>query len=75
MAFTFVLVLGAWLCLCEWVEICEDWTICAFCFRTSAGVRIRQETISAVDEAMAWIIGVGREWVKGSFRVVFEYCV
>lgn len=28
-------------------------TIWAFCFRTSAGVRIKQETSSAVDEARA----------------------
>lgn len=35
--------------------------ICAFCFRTSAGVRIRQETSSAVLEARVWDSGVGRE--------------
>lgn len=27
---------------------------------------IRQETISAVQEAMPCIIGTGREWVKGN---------
>ena len=39
----------------------EDFlTICAFCLRTSAGVRIRHETSSPVDEAREWAIGVGR---------------
>ena len=35
-------------------------TICAFCFRTSAGVRMKHDTISAVEEAMAFITGAGR---------------
>ena len=35
-------------------------TICAFCLRTSAGVRMRQETSSPVEEARAWATGVGR---------------
>ena len=35
--------------------------ICAFCLRTSAGVRIRQEMASAKEEAVAWRSGVGRE--------------
>ena len=35
-------------------------TICAFCFRTSAGVRIRQETSSATEEARACTMGTGR---------------
>jgi hypothetical protein len=46
--------------------------IWAFCFITSAGVSIRQETISAADEAMPWIIGVGREWVNGRGRAILE---
>ena len=33
--------------------------ICAFCLRTSAGVRIRQETASAREEDVAWRRGVG----------------
>lgn len=37
----------------------------AFCFRTSAGVRIAQETISPREEERAWIRGVGRGWVNG----------
>ena len=38
----------------------EDFlTICAFCLRTSAGVRMRQETSSPVEEAREWVIGVG----------------
>ena len=40
-------------------------TIWAFCLRTSAGVRIRQETNSPVEEARECVIGVGREvWTK-----------
>lgn len=34
-------------------------TIWAFCFRTSAGVRMKQETSSAVEDARAWRMGVG----------------
>ena len=34
-------------------------TICAFCLMTSAGVRMAQDTNSAMDEAAAWITGVG----------------
>lgn len=40
-------------------------TICAFCFSTSAGVRMKQETSSAEEDAIELIMGVGREWVKG----------
>lgn len=36
-------------------------TICAFCLRTSAGVRMKQETSSAVLEAAVWAMGCGRE--------------
>lgn len=39
--------------------------ICAFCLRTSAGVRMKQETDSAMEEAMPWMTGVGRGWVNG----------
>lgn len=35
-------------------------TICAFCLRTSAGVRIKHETSSPVDEAREWVMGTGR---------------
>lgn len=34
--------------------------IWAFCLRTSAGVRMKQETSSAVLEAKVWVRGVGR---------------
>ena len=34
-------------------------TICAFCLMTSAGVKIAQETSSAMEDAPAWRIGVG----------------
>lgn len=34
-------------------------TICAFCFITSAGVRMAQDTSSAREEAVAWIMGWG----------------
>lgn len=34
-------------------------TIWAFCLRTSAGVRMKQATSSAVEEARAWRRGVG----------------
>ena len=47
----------------EDVEVVDDddfWTIWAFCLRTSAGVRIRQEISSAVEEDRELIIGVGR---------------
>ena len=35
-------------------------TICAFCFITSAGVRMAQETSSAKEEAEAWTKAMGR---------------
>lgn len=44
------------------VALVEEWsedTICAFCFITSAGVRMAQDTSSASEEAAAWITGVG----------------
>lgn len=44
--------------------------IWAFCFRTSAGVRIRQETSSAVLEATVWDRGVGREVWERRFLAV-----
>lgn len=37
----------------------EDATICAFCFITSAGVRMAHDTNSAMDDAPAWRMGVG----------------
>ena len=38
----------------------EDFlTICAFCLRTSAGVRMKHETSSAMEEEAEWIRGVG----------------
>lgn len=49
----------------------EDETICAFCFITSAGVRMAQETSSAREEAEAWIKGVGRRPL-GEEVVVFR---
>lgn len=51
-----------------WVVDEEDeprTTICAFCFRTSAGVRMKQETSSPVEEAAAWRIGRGMRGVVG----------
>lgn len=46
-------------------------TICAFCLRTSAGVRMKQETSSPVEEAIECTIGVGKrgEPVGSEFRV------
>jgi len=41
-------------------ERCERETICAFCLRTSAGVRIRHDTSSAIEEAAECVIGIGR---------------
>jgi hypothetical protein len=35
-------------------------TICAFCFMTSAGVRMAQETSSDREEAEAWTKAMGR---------------
>ena len=46
------------------------WTICAFCLSTSAGVRMKQETSSAVPEAAAWTSGVGSRVVP--FEEVFS---
>ena len=43
--------------------------ICAFCFRTSAGVRIRQETASAREEAVACRRGVG---IRGDWNSLGE---
>ena len=40
--------------------VLEEETIWAFCFITSAGVRMAQETSSAKEEAEAWIRGRGR---------------
>lgn len=41
----------------------EDFcTICAFCLRTSAGVRMKHDTSSAMEEAAEWMIGRG---IKG----------
>lgn len=34
-------------------------TICAFCFMTSAGVRIAHDTSSAREEAVEWMKGAG----------------
>ena len=41
----------------------ETCTICAFCLSTSAGVRMKQDTSSAMEEAAEWRIGRGiRGW-------------
>lgn len=50
-------------------------TICAFCLSTSAGVSMKHDTASAVEEAIALIMGLGREWVNGRCKRVFEDCV
>lgn len=42
-----------------------DVTICAFCFRTSAGVRMKHDTHSAIEEAMLFMTGAGRECLNG----------
>lgn len=55
--------------LCSPLPVCFCMT-CAFCLSTSAGVSIRQETISAVEEAMAWAIGLGRECGRGRLTSV-----
>lgn len=41
-------------------------TICAFCFKVSAGVRMKQDTHSATDDAIPLTTGVGKEWLNGS---------
>lgn len=46
--------------------------ICAFCLRTSAGVSMKHDTASAVEEAIALMMGLGREWVNGRRKVVLE---
>lgn len=48
-------------------------TICAFCLSTSAGVSMKHDTASAVEEAIPLMIGLGREWVNGRWkRAVFD---
>jgi hypothetical protein len=54
------------------VFVLEPWIIWAFCFSTSAGVSIRHDTISPVEEAIPCIIGVGRACVKGRRRLFRE---
>lgn len=44
-------------------------TICAFCLSTSAGVRMKQETSSAAEEATLSIIGRGTSGVEEPLRV------
>ena len=39
-------------------------TTCAFCLRTSAGVRMKHETSSPIEDATEWITGVG---INGMF--------
>jgi hypothetical protein len=36
---------------------------------------MKHDTASAVEEAIALIIGLGREWVNGRRKPVFEDCV
>ena len=43
----------------EWWLPAGRRTICAFCLMTSAGVRIRHDASSAIDEAAEWTIGRG----------------
>ena len=50
-----------------WVEEdAERRTTWAFCLRTSAGVRMRQETSSPMAEAAEWMKGVG---IRGVLEV------
>lgn len=46
--------------------------ICAFCLRTSAGVSMKHDTASAVEDAIALITGIGREWLNGRRKLVLE---
>lgn len=46
--------------------------ICAFCLRTSAGVRIRQETSSADEDATLSITGWGISGLEEFPRVGFD---
>lgn len=55
--------------------LCVVLTICAFCLRTSAGVSMKHDTASAVEEAIALIIGLGSECVNGRRKLVLEVCV
>lgn len=52
-------------------DVVDNETIWAFCFITSAGVRMAHETSSAREEAEAWIKGVGRT-PPGEEEVVFR---
>lgn len=47
----------------------DDVTICAFCFRTSAGVRMKHETHSAAEEASPLMTGVGRVNGRGFLTI------
>jgi hypothetical protein len=44
-------------------------TIWAFCLMTSAGVRMAQETSSAIEDAAEWMIGWGRSGEEEPERV------
>lgn len=46
-------------------EVGSRTTTWAFCLRTSAGVRMRQETSSPVEEARAWRMGRGIRGFEG----------
>ena len=43
----------------------DFFTIWAFCLRTSAGVRMKQETSSPIQEAAEWIKGAG---IRGAYE-------
>lgn len=53
----------------DWDE--EEETICAFCFMTSAGVRMAQDTSSAREEAEAWTNAMGK-MPLGEVEEVFQ---
>jgi hypothetical protein len=48
-----------------------DLIICAFCFITSAGVRMAQEMSSAREEAAEWMMGCGRSGVEWRVGLCF----
>jgi hypothetical protein len=61
---------GAWVLEAPLEVSCVVLIICAFCLRTSAGVSMKHDTASAVEEAIALMMGLGREWVNGRRKAV-----
>lgn len=53
----------------EYEDPARQRIICAFCLRTSAGVRIKQDTSSASADAALWMIGCGIRGDEYPFKI------